>query len=243
MAHKNGAPADAARAADHPQNAKAAKRKRRHDWQAIERDYRTGKFTLKELEAKHGSGYAEISRRAKRDGWTQDLRSVVRQATSAALIAETTKTLAQEAQTETTNSVLAAAEIGKDVILGHRSELREARSVALDLLAELRGSALLAEQQELLAQILAGEGATPQDEAQARATVQRALGMGSRISSVKALAEAITKLHTAERVAFDLDDDKGKGDPQDLSAQLAGFIAQIHESGSCRLPVVQRQAK
>jgi len=36
--------------------------RRRIDWEAIERDYRTDKFTLRELEAKHGTNNATIAR-------------------------------------------------------------------------------------------------------------------------------------------------------------------------------------
>jgi hypothetical protein len=109
--------------------AKQGKRTR-IDWEAIERDYRTGKFTLKELEAKHSAGYADISRRAKKDGWTKDLQRIVRQATSAALIADTAKAIANTQQT-TTNVVLALAELNKQVILGHRTR---ASVLAEDLL-------------------------------------------------------------------------------------------------------------
>ena len=42
--------------------------RRRLDWEAIERDYRTGKFTLRELEAKHGANNATIARRAAMAG-------------------------------------------------------------------------------------------------------------------------------------------------------------------------------
>ena len=59
----------------------------RPDWQAVERDYRTGKFTLRELEHKHGAANSTIARRAAREGWSQDLSAAVRQATNAKLIA------------------------------------------------------------------------------------------------------------------------------------------------------------
>jgi hypothetical protein len=43
---------------------KAPTAKRRAlDWEAIERDYRTGRFTLRELEAKHGTNNATIARK------------------------------------------------------------------------------------------------------------------------------------------------------------------------------------
>lgn len=107
--------------ADHKEQPK----RRRHDWEAIERDYRTGQFTLKELERKHGAGFSDIAKRAKRDGWQKDLRSVIRQATSAAVVAETTKAIAKEALSGTVGIVIAAAEANSQVVLGHVARARE----------------------------------------------------------------------------------------------------------------------
>lgn len=56
------------------------------DWAAVERDYRTGAFTIRELEARHpGTSRSAIDRRAKRDGWVQDLSAAVATATQAKL--------------------------------------------------------------------------------------------------------------------------------------------------------------
>lgn len=95
----------------------------RHDWEAIQRDYRTGQFTLRELESKHGAAYADICRRAKREGWTQDLSEAVRQATTAALIQQVTTARTTEAQQSTIFVVTSAAEANKNIILGHRTRL------------------------------------------------------------------------------------------------------------------------
>lgn len=84
------------------------------------------------------------------------------------------------------------------------------------LLGELRASALLADEAELLTEIMAGEGAKPADVAQARAAVTKVLAVSSRVGSVKALSEALTKLHSGERVAFGITSD-GDGDDKAMS--------------------------
>ena len=205
------------------------------DWEAIERDYRTGKPTTRELSAKYGPSHSAISRRAKAENWQKDLRAVIRDATAAAVIRESVATAAIQDATET---VRVAAEIGKDVILRHRSELRDARTVANELLAELKAATRLAEHRELLVQIIAGEGAEASDIAAARSAVAKALGLGSRVTSIKALADALTKLHTAERQAFDLDD-TGESPPP-LAEALAGFVGQIHGAGAGRIKFASR---
>jgi hypothetical protein len=203
-----------------------APKRRRIDWEAVERDYRTGKFTLRELESKHGAGYAKISARAKENGWTKDLAAVVRKATSAALIAEVATARATEGQKATTDVVLAAAELNKQVILSHRDELRQARTLAMDLLAEVKSQRLLAAEKELLAQVLAGKAEDIKEISDAQRVVHKALATGSRVSSVKALAETLTKLHSGERVAFGLNEDQP---PDDERASLPiEFIEPSH---------------
>ncbi len=62
--------------------------RRKADWEAIERDYRTGRFTDQELVDKHGNVVTRqaLSKRAKVKGWQKDLSTAVRQATKAKLI-------------------------------------------------------------------------------------------------------------------------------------------------------------
>jgi uncharacterized protein YjcR len=42
------------------------------DWNAIERDYRCGSLSLRELAAKHGCSHSAIANFAGRHGWTRD---------------------------------------------------------------------------------------------------------------------------------------------------------------------------
>lgn len=172
------------------------------DWEAVERDYRAGAYSLRELEAKHGVGYAQISKRAKKQGWLKDLRKAIRAATDAAIVKETVA----QAQQDTTLSVLAVAEANKIIIFKHREDIEATRVVARDLLEEVRNARLLAEEQEMIASFLAGESATPAQEAQIRQTVRKALDFGNRVSSVKLLADTIAKLQDCERRSYNLDD-------------------------------------
>lgn len=177
------------------------------DWDAIHRDYSSGQFTSREVAAKHGNvvSHSTITRRAQKEGWTQNLAEPIRRATDAAVIRETVAALTGEEAPKALDTVLAAAELNKRVILEHRTELQRTRAVATALLQELSGSALLAEHMDVLAAILAGKDPEPGTEAQARLAVQKALGITTRIGGIKGLAEALTRLHAAERIAFSLD--------------------------------------
>lgn len=126
---------DAKNAANHPTKAipprkASAPTKRRFDWEAVERDYRTGSMTLRELEVKHGPNNATILRRARRHGWQRDLSAAVRQATNARLIEETLQQARSAAQQGTASAVLTAAEVNARIVMSHRKRAADALQLA-----------------------------------------------------------------------------------------------------------------
>lgn len=132
---------------------KPAPKRRGVDWDAVERDYRTGAFTLRELADKYGCSHQAVGKQVKAKGWTQDLSKAVRQATNAKLIeAEVAKQVAESGQA-VANSVLAAAEVNTQVVLRHRTRLeqlnkdadaaREKLAALCDTVADVREAATL----------------------------------------------------------------------------------------------------
>ncbi len=197
----------------------AAKRPRnRIDWPRVKADYATGAFTFVELARKHGCSHQIIGRRAAAEGWTQDLSRQVAQATAAKLIAASVDAQAQVP----VDSVLATAELNKQVILAHRTELANARAVALGMLAELRevthGHGALAELRALLAEDMDGA-----QLAEARRRFEELTRLPSRVQALGRLAGAFTQLQLAERKAFGLDESNGRegGDYESRLRELA----------------------
>lgn len=211
--------------------AKAVSARKRVDWEAVERDFRTGSFSKRELSDKHGIDPATLSRKIKADQkedpdrWKADLKSLVRQATSAKVMAAMVRakinedmkaeinavvnsevnSKVKEYQSEVNSTIQVAAEVNTNVILKHRSDIEHTRKVAADLLAEVSTARLMAQEQTLLAKILAGDG-DAQALKEAQQVVRKALDFSTHVASVKSLVETFTKLQTAERVAFSLDD-------------------------------------
>ena len=205
--------------------------RKRVDWEAVERDFRTGSFSKRELSDKHGLDPATLSRKIKADQtedpdrWKADLKSLVRQATSAKVMAAMVRakvnedlkmeataevnsevnSMVKEYQTEVNSTIQIAAEVNTNVILKHRSDIEHTRKVAADLLAEVSTARLMSKERDLLAKILAGDK-DAQALKDAHQVVRKALDFSNRVASVKSLAETFTKLQTAERVAFSLDD-------------------------------------
>jgi hypothetical protein len=214
---------DAAKSVSAPAPAK----RRNTDWDAVERDFRTGKFTLRELGDKYGISHAAIGKRSRDYKWVQDLGVAIRQATNARLTKELVSKEVSEGFQEVSNTVLAAAEVNTRVILKHRKDIEATRTVASELLAEVANGRLLAQEQELLAEILAGgvEGkpADPRRLADANRVIQKALDVANRVGSVKLLADTFTKLQAAERKAFGLSDSEdGDDKPLVIVKDLTG---------------------
>lgn len=185
-----------------PESAESAKqsakpRRRINDWPAIHRDYRTGKYTLRELEDKHGADNALISRKAKKEGWTQDLSKVIRQATDAKLV----KALADGIKSEDSNSpqldaavVAVVAEMNTNVILGHR----KAAKSALDAM-ELAQAAVLS------------HGKSIKD-------IREAAVFAGAVESLSRTAKNVIEI---ERKAFNLDDDTPPEDETTTAARMS----------------------
>jgi hypothetical protein len=97
------------------------------------------------------------------------------------------------------------------------------------MLQELSATAMLSEHVEMLAQVLAGSGAEPVDEAKARAAVQKALSITTRIQGVKALADTFDKLQLAERRAFSLDEKGGKDPASGLQEMATAELQKLRQ--------------
>lgn len=198
----------------------AGARRPSHDWEAIERDYRSGRFTLRELSALHGPNgpdAATIKRRADKHKWEKDLAEAVRIATRAKVIEATVAAEAAARATETqqavavaqqavASSVSVASDIAAKVVIEHRARAKRAAEVARGILEELSAAAALDEDRELIAEILAGDGADPGKVAEARQAIQRALGIGARASTVQKLTDSLAKAQAMEERAYRLED-------------------------------------
>lgn len=189
--------------------------KRRTDWEAVERDYRTGRFTLRELEAQHGVSYASISRKANEFGWSKDLREVIKQATDAAVLRETVT----QAQKDVTDTVLVAAEVNKQVILAHRHGLQELTSVKRTLLDQIaQASELMPDLAEVIEMVR-----KPDDNGIDRANdaLRKAMSRSALVDDLKKLADVDEKVRKGEREAFGLDLDPDKQPLADDSKKLS----------------------
>lgn len=215
-----------------PAPAPEPKKRRAPDWEAIERDYRLDKWSLRELADKHGTDAATIVRRKAKDQqtdptrWQKDLRPVVRQATNAILTQELVNKEINAGQQQVNTAVLAAAELGASVIRRHREDLVATREAAMAMLGELNLTTHSADQiQELF------EKVTEDISGPTLAAVQQQfrdfMRLHSRIGSVHKLADTLNKLQLLERKAYDLDDEGKGGGAESFEDRVADMQGDI----------------
>ena len=177
------------------------------DWEAIERDYRAGILTLRELAEIHGGSHVTIARKAKKEAWERDLSARVAAraealVTRAAVTADETKRdpVSDRQAVEATAQVIAA------VILSQHASIRRNRALSEKLLNELEAQC---DNPEMFAQL--GElMASPDEKGVDRLNdiYKKVIGLPSRIDSAKKLAETVRILIGLEREAYHMDSDR-----------------------------------
>jgi len=171
------------------------------DWEMVEKAYRLGQATLRQMAAEFKVQPSAISRKAAKDGWVQDKRSAVRALSEQQLLLSNTHKATEKA-TPTQHDIEVAAEIRTNIILGHRRDIPAARALAVTMLGELR---LQTDGMELLAQL--GELMRDPKKKDKRADLyDKVISLGGRSSTLKSLAESLRLLVSLERQAFGIDE-------------------------------------
>lgn len=195
----------------------------RVDWEAIQRDYRTGKFSDGELAEKHALSRESIVRARKRDqakdpaSWAQDLGPQVRAATNALLMQEMVADKITEGHTKVTDVILVTAEANKQVVLGHRTALQRITAVAGVLMGQIEQAASqMADLSEVIEMVR-----NPDDNGvdKANDALRKAMTRPALVDDLKKLAEINERVIKGERQAFGLDD-KEPPEAESAAAQV-----------------------
>ena len=193
--------------------------KRRIDWEAIERIYRTGTRSLKSIADEYGVSDAGIIKRIKRDGWTKDLSARIRQKAdekvSKLIVSE--KVSAQTRISE--NEVVEAnAALQANVRREQRGDIQRARRLSMDLLGELEFATGNLETMKQLGELMA----SPDDKGidKLNEIYRKVTGMTGRVTNIKQLADTLKTLVALEREAFGIDTAQDNNQPGEISAML-----------------------
>lgn len=191
------------------------------DWERIELDYRAGILSVREIADARGVSHTAIGKRAKKEGWSRDLKAKI-QAKADALVAkrEVAKEVAKE-RLETEKVIVEAnAEVVARIRMDHRRDIARSRSLSMSLLQELENCTFSQDLFEELGELIIGPpifGDDPSDKAAERRrqklqdAFDKALSLPSRVDSMKKLSESLRVLVTMEREAYSIATESAEG--------------------------------
>lgn len=201
------------------------------DWIQIEVDYRAGVKPLRQIAEEHGITHGAVNKRAKRDGWTRDLKAKI-QAVAEAKVSKAAVSAEVSMQRVVTEQqvVEANAEVQYRVRMEHRQDIGRARGLFRTMLEELEtasdkeGQALIEQLVEVMNPAAEGESEDAASRRQARMQrlLNRVLGSPERIDSGKKLVDMLEKVVRLEREAFGIDDKEGGSEVDKLLAKIHG---------------------
>ena len=182
------------------------------DWEAVERDFRIGALTNKELAAKHGVADSNIRARAKKYGWTKDLTETVRVATKAAVIADAqarASEIGAEIGAKQAGETVGAveAQVGENLraIKSHLAWADRMKRLAHKAMDEIE--ATLAARHLIAAEVEALSADSPMRAG----FVEKMLGTKGVVEALDKTGALMTKVVSVERESLGLNEDS-KGD-------------------------------
>lgn len=207
------------------------------DWEVVEREYRGGILSLREIAELHpGTNHVAIARKAKKDGWERNLSEKIK-AKAEALVTKQSVTggVTEKGRVTEQQVIETNAQAIVNVRLSHRAGLSEGREIIKSMMGEL-SSQCGEENAELLRQL--GNMMRSPDEFgndKLNDLYLKIVSLPGRAKTMKDLADSMAKLIDKERQAFDLDKDIKEVD-SDLNkltdAQRASRIATLLSKAS-----------
>lgn len=186
------------------------------DWEAIERAYRAGLLSIREIASTQGITHGAINKRAKRDGWERDLKAKIQAKADALVSKRTVSTEVSTKQADTEREIIEVnAEVIANVRMAHRGDISRGRRLTNKLLDELE---CLTDNRELFDQL--GELMHDPDDNgfdKRNELYGKVISLPGRSKTMKEMAETLKTLISLERQAYDLDAKPGNSDADALS--------------------------
>ena len=192
------------------------------DWEAIERAYRAGMLSVREIASSCGVSHTAIQKRAKANGWERDLKAKIKAKADSLVAKREVATQVASKSVETEREIIEVnAEVIANIRMAHRGDISRGRRLTNKLLDELE--ALTDEQgtiKELIAQLKDADHDDGDAMADVLALANKMGALPSRTKTMKELAETLKTLVALERQAYDLDTKAGNSDADELSKMM-----------------------
>jgi hypothetical protein len=216
------------------------RRKPEIDWEAIERDYRAGLMTLRQIADEHGVTHGAINKRAKRDFWERDLAAKV-QARADALVSKqmVSKEVSKAALVTERQVIESNAQVIADTILNQRADVQAGMKIVASLMSELTAICGPEKSQELetLGLLMRSENDSGVDKL--NDLYRLVISLPERSKTAKTLTEALRNLIELQRKILKLDEDPAK---QAAQAKASSASSMTDAERAVRLVAMLKQA-
>jgi len=185
--------------------------KPQHDWEAIERDYRAGLLSVREIGRFHGLSHTAIQKKANDHSWTRDLKAKI-QAEAAAAVARQALAgqVAEQKLATETDIVRANAALQAEVIRQHRSGIKNLTTTADRLTQRLSTVMVQLESKPVQAKQKGKTGAPP------RPYKENIAEIADAASVLESLVRTTARLIPLERQAFGLKREEEMGNEGEI---------------------------
>ena len=176
------------------------------DWDAVEREYRAGLKTLRQIGEEFGCSHVSVKKRADRDGWVRDLSAKIREASEAKVNkASVTNEANKKAAVTERQIVETNAQMIAEKVISQREDVKRARSIVQKLFAEVEAECDHKEDFANIGELLAEPDANGRDRL--NDLYRAAISLPERVKSAKALSEALKTLIELERKILRIKDE------------------------------------
>ena len=171
-------------------------------WEKVRLEYETSQFSDAELGRRHKVTRQAINKKAKKQGWSRDLATKVRELAKSKLVKEDAKVTGEvdkvdtKGCVDTDTEIELAAETRVKVVREHRRDISRLRDVEAKLLSELEDNP----KKLYIAQY---QGGIVKEEVNIAVT--------DRCAALSNLANVQNKRIALERTAFNLNDERDEG--------------------------------
>ncbi len=188
-------------------------------WREVEKDYRVGEMSLRQLKDEHGITVKAIRQKAKKEGWERDLKeririSAVNLINKRAAIKAAEK---EEKDVEDEDIVDFASAEQADIIVSHRGLIGKHKELLSMLYEELNSQTVSLELMSSIGELMDQSAETGKLD-KLNELYHKIIALPSRIDSYKKLADSMKTVIGLERQAFNIaDNSDGNNDkPADI---------------------------
>lgn len=175
------------------------------DWESVEIQYRAGIRSLKDIGKEFDVSDAAIVKRAKRDGWSRDLRAKI-QAKADAKVSESLVSARVSAQTKVRERdvIEANASVIADALLLQREDVRRGRTLVMSLFEELEHETAHRDLYQQLGELMQSPDDAGVDKL--NELYRKVISLPQRIDGVRKLSESLRIQIELERKVLNIDE-------------------------------------